>query len=312
MKVKSLIVALISIPLLNFAMGHRYETVNPSKQTLKAAQSAGKFVLVITEPEADMAADILSNRHTSRFLNKHFIIEHQLNHDTPGAYLIYNAQGELVHRVAHEAYPYELAVKIKRSLNPETQYYPALTRYENGDRSAAILERLITSASDAGDHENVGRFIQAYLETGVSVTSEEAIRLWAKHTTASTDPGFGILMADIAAADEVLGMGKTGEKLASIIFNETFTPYLKEKDVDLDWITNEVKSKYPNSGIDHLIDGMPIQFLEIQHDWIKLEPALSAYLETHGNQLTEAQKDYYAWLSTECLNNSQQHIAISN
>lgn len=311
MKVKNLIIALVVIPILGFAMGQPHDTIRPSDQTLKAAQSAGKPILVISGPDADMAAGILGNRHTSRFLDTHFVIEQQLGTDEQGMYSVYNEQGELVHRVAHEAYPYELAVKIKRALDPETQYYPALARFENGDRSADLLENLIVDASDAGDHENVNRLIQAYLETGISPVAEGTIRLLAKHTSSSSDPGFAVLMADMAAADAVLGTGKTAEKLAAIIFDEAFAPHLTKKNVDLNQLTEEVKSAYPDSGLSHLIDGMPIRFLEMREDWAGLEAALPAYLSAHSDLLTESQLNYYAWLGAECLKNSER-IANNN
>ena len=311
MKVKTLIIALVSIPLLNFAIGRKHNTIHPSKQTLEAAQSAGKPILVISGPDAGMTAGILGNRHTSRFLNTHFVIEQQLNTGEQGMYLVYNEQGELVHRVAHEAYPYELAVKIKRALDPETQYYPALARFESGDRSVNLLKDLIRDASDAGDHENVSRFIQAYLETGVAPVEEGTIRLLAKHTSASSDPGFTVLMANMAAADSVLGTGKTAEKLATIIFREAFVPHLTEKNVNLDQLTEEVKSTYPGSGLSHLIDGMPIQFLEMCEDWAGLEAALPAYLSAHSDLLTESQLNYYVWLGKECLKNNER-IASNN
>src|SRR5690606_32429899 len=136
MKLKILIAALVSIPLLNFAMSQKRGAARPSKQTIEAARSTDKLILVISGPDAGMAAAILNNQHTSRFLDTHFVIEQQTNPDEQGAYLIYNQQQELLHRVAHEPYPYELAVKIKRALSPGSQYYNLLAQFENGDRSA--------------------------------------------------------------------------------------------------------------------------------------------------------------------------------
>lgn len=301
MKLKTLIIALVLIPALNFATGNKHETViRPAKQTVEAAKSADKLILVISQSHAGMATDILENKHTSRFLLEHFVIEQQMNPDAQDGYLVYNQQQELVHRVAHEPYPYELAVKIKRALNPDTQYYKLLDRFDRGDRSPALLENVITDASDADDAENAPRLMQAYLDTQASPMTPATIRLLAKHTKSTNAPGFAILLTDMAAADEVLGAGKTAEKLASIIFDEAFAPYLNKKIVDLDALTEKVKSTYPNNELADLIDGMAIQFMEMREDWDGLKSALPAYLNAHGDQLSETMRDYYSWLRENC------------
>lgn len=296
MKMKILIIALVSISLCNFAAGKaRHEGIHPSEQTIEAAKSANKLILVISQSHADMAIDIVGNKHTSRFLDEHFVIEKQTNPGEPDLYLIYNQQ-QLVHRVVNEPYLYELAVKIKRALDPNLQYYTLLARFENGNRSAALLENLIIGASDAGDRENAPRLMQAYLKTQGLPMTPETIRLLARYTKTSSDPGFARLLTDITAADHVLGTGKTAEKLASIIFDEAFAPYLGTKNVDLNALTEATKSAYPNEELAYLIEGMAIEFLEMREDWDALKSALPTYLSTYGNQLTEAKRDYYDWL----------------
>src|SRR3546814_2878856 len=106
--------------------------------------------------------------------------------------------------------------------------------------------------------------MQAYLDTQVSPMTPATIRLVAKHTKTSGDPGFALLLTDMATADDVLGVGKTVEKLASIIFNEAFAPYLSQKTVDLEALTEKAKSTYPYDKLAYLIDGMAIRFLEMR------------------------------------------------
>ena len=298
MKLKTLIIALAAIPALTFAAGRgNGSVVLPAKQSVEAAKAANKLILVISQSHEGMAADILANKHTSRFLDTNFIVEEQTHANEQGRYLVYNQQRELVHQVAHEPYPYELAVKIKRALSPETQYYTLLQQFDSGERSEALLEKLVIGASDAGDRENAPRLMRAYIDAQASPMAPEAIQLIAKHTTTSNDPGFGMLLADISAADDVLGAGKTAEKLASIIFDEVFAPYINEKNVDVKTLTAKAKSAYPNNEIAAHIDGMAIQFMEMREDWPGLKSALPIYLDAHGNQLTIAAHDYYRWLN---------------
>lgn len=294
MKLKTLIITLVLIPLLNFAAESSYNGgIHPAKQTVEAAKAVDKLVLVISQAGVGTAVNILENRHTSRFLNEHFVIEQQMNPGEQDLYLIFNQQQELIHRVAHEPYPYESAVKIKRALDPNKQYYTLLARFDDGERATGLLENLLIGATDAGDRKNAPRLMQAYLATQASPMTPETIRLLAKHTNTSNSAGFALLMADMETADHVLGTGKTAEMLAAIIFDEAFTPYLSKKNVDLKVLTEKAKSTYTNENIVALIDRMAIQFLEMREDWSGLELALPAYLNTHGDQLSEAMHDYY-------------------
>ena len=299
---KTLIIAWALAPLLTFAAVDTPQQTAPiPKQAIERAVSADKLILVINLAEADAPVDILENRHTARFLAEHFIIEQQADQQAQDMYLVYNQQRELIHGVANERYPYELAVKIKRALDPNTRYYTLLARFEQGDRSTALLENLIIGASDAADRENAPRFMQAYLDTQESALTTENIRFIAKHTTASSDPGFAILLDNMAVADDVLGTGKTAEKLSAIIFDEAFVPHLGDKNVDLGTLTAQLKATYQATDLAHSIDRMPIELLEMREDWEGLKSALPTYLNVHGAQLSPAMREYYTWLSNEYL-----------
>ena len=287
MKIKNLIMATVLIPLLSVArtpQGH--DTYQLSSKTVKQAQSEDKFVLVVHTSEGS-GFDALSNdRYISQFLDKHFLVKKQTNHSKVGSYLIYNEKGELVHRVADEKYPYELAVKIKRGLNINTQYYTLLSRFENGDRSVDLLTNLIVGATDAADHSNAPQFMQAYLETLPTQPSEADFKFVAQHTTQSTDPGFAFLM------DHSAGI----EKLADIIFQETFVSQVDDRNVDAMQLAEQTKAQYPLDALIKPIDRMSIELLEMREDWNELNHILPAYLSTHNEQLSAAEMDYYTGL----------------
>jgi hypothetical protein len=230
-------------------------------------------------PQEGGFAALLKDKHISQFLNKHFVIETQVADADIGCYLIYNQQRELVHRVADEKYPYELAVKIKRGLDDQTQYYTLLSRFESGDRSTDLLANLIIGATDAADSVNAPRFLQAYLETLPTPPTDADLRFIMRHTTRSSDPGFHLLL------DRPIDV----EKLAAIIFHETFTPYLNDKDVNVALLAGQTKAKYPIPALARHIDRMPIEFLEMREDWDEL----GTYLHTNNLQLSPAQLEYY-------------------
>ncbi len=284
---KNLIIAFVLAPLLGLAGVPQVKDARLSKQTVKQAQLEDKLILVISHaPHGGGSTALLEDRYISQFLNKYFIIEKQVSDSGQGSYLIYNQQRKLVHRVADEKYPYELAVKIKRALDTRTQYYTLLSRFENGDRSANVLINLIIGASDAADFANAPQFMRAYLETLPAQPTEADLRFISRHTIRSSDPGFTFL----------LDRSNAVEKLADIIFEETFAAHLNDKNVDVALLVEQTKDQYPVTALTQQIDRMPLEFLEMREDWEGLHNRLPTYLTAYKTQLSPAQVEYYNWL----------------
>ena len=291
---KILIIASVLAPLLSSAAGNPIrEDSRLSRQTVEQAKSVNKPILVISPSNTGRSPNLLENRHISQFLSKHFVIEQAAPRQGSGDYAIYNERGELIHRVVDEKYPYELAAKIKRALDPNTQYYTLLARFERGDRSANMLQNLIIGASDADDRANVPRVMQAYLETLPAEPTEAAIRFISRHTKRSSEPGFAFLLDRSASVDQ----------LAEIIFNETFVARLDDRKADATAIAAELKRSYPADALAPHIDRMPITFLEMREDWDGLREVLPLFVQTYGKQLSPKMLEYYAWLSDSYMVN---------
>jgi len=292
---KTLMIVTVFAPLLGFAAGNTPEerTVNLSPKTIETAKAANKLILVASRG-ANVPA-IFGNEHVAKFVESHFVVERQSKGSGRGSYLIYNHDGELIHEVANDPYPYELAVKIKRALQPETQYYTLLSRFNAGERGADLLENLIVGATDADDAKNAPRLMQAYLESLPAEASDAQLRFLAKHTSRSSDPGFAVL----------LEKGAHLEKLAELIFQEEFTPHLQDREVDAMKIAERVKDRYPHRALAQPIDRMAVELLEMREDWAALETVLPAYLDTYRTQLSPEMIGYYQWLSDTHLTNHQ-------
>lgn len=286
MKKKLLFATLLTAPLILNAASPDRNITHPVATTIQEAQATGKMVLVIEETKKGESATLLSERLLSHFLNENFIIEKRTAYAASAAYLIYDASGELVHRVAHLPYPFELAVRLKRGLDADNQYYRLLDRYVKGERNTALLEQLITAATDAADDENRAKVMADYLNALPANVTEATLRFVARNTAHSADPGFAFL----------LNHGKL-DTVSTIVFRESFLSHVNDRKLDIQALASSVHRQYDAPALAPYIDDMVVALLEMREDWAALTDVLPSYLERNGERLTTAQVNYFRSLT---------------
>ena len=78
-------------------------------------------------------------------------------------YLVFDEDGNVVHRFVGSSPAEEFLAKVKLSLNPETQYYTLLNQYKNGKKDTAFLLAMAKAAFEAYDMENAKKIADEYL-----------------------------------------------------------------------------------------------------------------------------------------------------
>jgi len=280
MKTRTVLIASAFTVLTTMAMGHVRPDRDPfpKEETIIRAKASGKMILT--------GSGTFGDRHVAGFLDRNFIVQSDAM-DTEGAFLsIYDRNGRLVHRVVNDpTYPYELAAKIKRGLDSETQYYPLLRRFKGGERSADLLRNVIIGADDADDVTNAPRLMQAYVDQLPEVPTESELAFVAAYTRHTGDPGFAYLLQRETQLD----------KLADIVFRDVFLPQVSNKYLDAGtWLT-AVKARYPEA-LAPAMDRMMVELLERRGDRQALDAFVPGYISRCKDQLNAAQVDYYAGL----------------
>lgn len=269
------------------------------QEALVQARAENKLVLVAKFRSNDEATKerIFNNKHVKQLLAQHFILmeEAATKGDGPD-YLVYDGTGSLVHRVIGERYPYEFIAKIRKALIPETRFDAMVARFEQGDRSAVLLEQLVEMATDAGDSEGASRFMTAYLEAQECVYAPETLRFILRHTRSSDMPSFRLLLANLAEAAAATGDDRVVEQLSTIILKEEFLSHVDVRKVDVHALVARVKVKFPQTALSAMIDRMALELLERREDWPALQEAWVNYANRYVGQLDAQTKDYYAWL----------------
>ena len=212
-------------------------------------------------------------------------------------YLFFDPNGNLVHRAVGSSTADEFLAKAGNAINPETQYYTLLNKYNNGEKDSGFLRKMALAARDAYDMENGGRIASEYLNTQTDLYTKTNLEFIQYFTQSSKDKGFNILLKDPAKADAILGDGVAENIVHEIIMQEEIlAKFPKAKDQKPDWttISASITKKYPAQAPEALSKGKVVWYQHIQ-DWNNYQTAIVAYMNKYGSKTSPYQLNSYAW-----------------
>lgn len=213
-------------------------------------------------------------------------------------YLIFNSNGELVHRFLGSMEADKFIAKGHEVLMPEKQYYTQLHKYQAGEKSPLFLYQLAIMAKDAYDMKNAKAICDDYLVTQTDLYTKENLGLIKDFTNSSNDKGFAIMMKSPEKVDAVLGEGTSDNVVKDIILKEEIAPKIFSKTAVAapDWISieKEVAVKYPLQAKE-LTAYSKVLFYTIKKEWNNFAPAVSNYMKAYGSKASPMQVNNYAW-----------------
>jgi len=212
-------------------------------------------------------------------------------------YLYFDPSGNLVHRSVG-AGPAEMFLsKAANALNPETQYYTLLSKYETGQKDSASLRKMALAAQDAYDMDNAKRIADEYLATQTDLFTKQNLEFIQNFTQSSTDKGFNLLLKNSAKVDAVLGKGVSNEILQPIIMREEiFSKFPQQQGEKPDWttITASTTKKYPAQAPEAIAKAK-VMWYQRNKDWNNYQTAIVAYMNKYGAKASPNDLNNYAW-----------------
>lgn len=212
-------------------------------------------------------------------------------------YLIFDADGNVVHRFVGSSPADEFLAAVKKSLNPETQYYTLLNQYKSGKKDNKFLFNMANAAADAYDMENANKIANEYLATQTDLYTKENLDFVKKFTQTSSDKGFDMMMTNPAKVDAVLGKGTSASVIEPIIMREEiFKNFPKDPKTNPDWakMNSNVSKKYPELAPQVIAKSKVIWY---QHagDWNNYQSAIVDYMKKYGAAASPEELNNYAW-----------------
>ncbi len=211
-------------------------------------------------------------------------------------YLIFDPNGNIVHRFVGSSDAATFLAKGAVSLDPEKQYYTLLNKYKAGKKDPAFLKNLALVSQDAYDMSNAGKISSEYLTTQTNLFTKENLEFMGKFTRTSKDKGFTIMKDNADKVDAVIGAGKAEAIVLNIISQEEIYPVILKKDAVIDWgtLTAKVSGKYPKEA-DEAIGKSKILLYQYKGDWNNFEKEIVVYMNKYGAKASPEELNSYAW-----------------
>ena len=220
-------------------------------------------------------------------------------------FLVFNPQGELVHRMVGGGEADEFIERTKDALNPEMQYYALLKDFENNPTDLALAHRMVRAANTAYDEATV---IQAediiISQTKPENLTKECAAYLVANTRTSRSKAFDLLRNNPEKIDALLEKnGAANRVLASVAINEVLGTKI-DFNTEPNWesLKTEISEKYSNIDFDPIFKLMKAQYYMQSHNWAALKDIVENYLiseDLNSNQLNS-----YAWEIFENCNDA--------
>lgn len=212
-------------------------------------------------------------------------------------YLIFDPEGNIVHRFVGSSPAEEFLANVKKSVNPETQYYTLLNKYKKGQKDEALLRNLAMAAQAAYDPENAAKISDEYVATQKDLYNEENLNFLKSFTTKSSDRGFEIMLNEADKVDAILGPGTSASVVHPVIMQEeVYSHFSREPGAKPDWDKMQagLSRKYPAHAEEALAQGKVIWY-QFARDWDQYQTAIVDYMNKYGDNISPGELNNYAW-----------------
>jgi thiol-disulfide isomerase/thioredoxin len=238
-------------------------------------------------------------------------------------YLFFSPGGKLVHRAVGSSEAEAFISKGKDALDSSKQYYTLAERYENGERDPAFLKDLAEASMAAYEKDATRKYSSAYLRTQSNVLTGDNLHFLDNVTLSTKDTGFGIILANTAAFNKVIGKGKAEDKIKRIVWNEEISPALFSSEAEPDWnkLEQGLHAKYSSVSTE-IYAYSKVLYNYYKNNWQEFSKAVNAYLKNYENNVSANELNLYAWkifqncddmgCISDALNWSKKSVDITN
>jgi len=211
-------------------------------------------------------------------------------------FLIFNPQGELVHRMVGGGDADEFIERSKDALKPETQYYALLKAFNENPTDLALAHRMVRAANTAYDEATVTQAEDIIIShTKPENLTKECAAYLVANTRTSRSKAFELLRDNPEKIDALLEKnGAANRVLATVAINEVLGTKI-DFNTEPNWeaLKTEISDKYTNINFDPIFKLMKAQYYVQSRNWSSLTNIVDSYLTSED--LNSNQLNSYAW-----------------
>lgn len=209
-------------------------------------------------------------------------IESKYNIGVYPTFLIFNNDGELVHKFVGAGDDKFMIENAKNGLSKETQYYTLVNEFNQGKRDSKFISQLCKAASNAGD--NAEEYVKAFIETQNDLYTKENADFLLSNAESADGTAFKQLYEHKEKWLEVSDRELYRTTIANIISNEILNEIFSDKKNDVNWteLENKYQEKYPVEAKEQVAKAKVIFYAETK-DWKKFTEELKILLKQNAD-----------------------------
>ncbi|MCT1526959.1 thioredoxin family protein [Sphingobacterium hotanense] len=213
-------------------------------------------------------------------------------------FLIFDPNGELVHRIVGGAEADDFIVKAGEGLNPETQFVTVVKKFEANPNDVAIAKATAAAAEKAYDKNLQKKAQDAVIANSSTdeLLSKENAAFLLKSASNSQSKAFSIVRENKEKVDAALGAGKAATILANAIVNTEIAPVAWNSEEDnLASVLAEVEKKYSDINIKDHISGFKTQYYLKKKNYPAFKEAVESYIAAENGKVDPSTLNSFAW-----------------
>ncbi|QQT28116.1 thioredoxin family protein [Sphingobacterium spiritivorum] len=328
MKTKKLIILFLLAPLLSFAQGSgiKFEHGLSWNQIKEKAKKENKHIFVDCfttwcGPCKYMANTVFPQPKVGEFFNSNFInakiqmdqtkddsedikawyaeasrFEKDYNVRAYPTFLIFDPNGNLVHRIVGGGEADQFITRAKEGLDPATQYHTLLSKFDAKPDDIEIARKLAVAAENAYDQETLKR-TQAVIINALpeqELFQKENVQLLLTSATSSDSRSYQLIKNNIDKIDATLGKGSANNAMATVLMSEFVLPLVKnDQNINLDDVQQQLSKSHPEVDMTSMFVRFKPQFYFSKKDWPAFKDAVNAYINT--SKVAPNQLNSFAW-----------------
>jgi thioredoxin-related protein len=238
-----------------------------------------------------------NNQTKAWYADAHYLEKEYTIKDYP-TFLFFSPEGKLIHRSIGYKDPGRFLAIVRRTLDPQYQYYTQLETFRQGkmpfDKMAYLAELARSIGEDKVAVEVSQHYIDSYLlkQDAKALYTKKKLQFIADFLQGSGDKAFRLFYTEGSRIDTVLKSPNFSRNLVDrTIEREEINPRiyadekaLKEHKVNPDWseFHQRIKEKYDPECADRVVLWAKIQWLDYKHDWPEYCKNMVLKVEKYG------------------------------
>ncbi|MFD1769504.1 thioredoxin family protein [Sphingobacterium suaedae] len=216
-------------------------------------------------------------------------------------FLIFNPDGELVHRIVGGGEADAFIAKAQQALHPETQYVTLVKQFEKHPTDAEIAKKTAKAALASYDQELANEAINRYVELVGSdaLLTAENIQFLVKGAKSSKSSAYAVIKNNRTKVDELLSSKNStaNDVLSSVLANELVLPKIRHKEKQLDFksLQQQIEHDHPYVDMTAAITYAKTQYYFAEKNWPAFKDAVNTLIATKNKNVSPISLNSFAW-----------------